>query len=193
MVAPLLTAVAPSLVSGALSGLSSFFGAKGTVDSAAADRKWQDRKNQNAQNMLSGYGYTPFSQTYTPATTGYDASFGNLLSQYLSGQLTPGQLAMLENAGTTGMSRLNAVGSSNGITVGGRLALTQQLNKNIADTGANMVTGNQQFGMQQYMPYLQNVQGQAEKVYTYGLADYLRGQDASNEKMKLMASYATGR
>ena len=192
----LMQTIGPSLITGALGGLGSYFGAKGQDDTALKiakeNREWQDAKNRNAQGMLAGYGYNPYGQTYAPATTAYDSSFGNLLSMYLSGQLTPGQQATLANAGTTGMSRLNATSASNGLTVGGRLALTQQLNKSIADTGANMVSSNQQFGMGQYLPYLQNVQGQGEKTYTYGLADYLRGQDASNEKMKLMASYATG-
>jgi hypothetical protein len=216
-IAPL---IGQALVTGGLSGLSEYFGAKAQQKSEKEQREYEQRererqreeetkRRERARGFIGGesaYGYTPYGQTYQPfqATAyrpGLQSQTQATLAQFLGGQLTPAQQGILAQERQLGEEQIARTAAQRGMPAGGQLALSTQLARDIALKGAELGGTQQQIGLQYALPY---EQFEAEQFYRpqeiereerrtafeYGLADYLRQQEAEQRRRELLAQYA---
>lgn len=103
---------------------------------------------------------------------GYQAYQSPILAQYLSGQLTPAQQAVIGQQQRVGEATIARRGASMGMPSGAQAGLYGQLSRDIS-LGAGQLSGQQQqLGLQ------------------YSMADWARQQEAAQWKAAQLAQYA---
>jgi hypothetical protein len=202
-IAPLIGA---ALIGGGLSGLSGFFGARAEERAAADQRAREEARRGRARDFISsGPTYRPFRQ-YQPFqaqqyTSPLQGQAQTALSQFLSGQLTPAQQGTLAQQRQLGEEQIARTGASRGTPIGGQLALSTQLARDIALGGARLAGEQTQRGLQLALPYQQfeaqqfyrpqEIAREEQRAsFEFGLADFIRQQQEAARRRELLAQYA---
>lgn len=204
---PLPAYAAYGLISGAVSGLAGFLGAESERKRGESDRAYQERiakeereyteritkeKRERAKGILDeGYAYTPYGETYAPYVSPFAEQTQATLAQYLKGELTPAQQAVLEQQRRLGEERIGVTAAGMGMPGGARAGLGVQLSRDIALGATGLVGEQQRFGMQAVLPFEAAGREEARYGYETGLAAYLRGEKAKARRQDLMLQYLT--
>lgn len=163
----------PAMVAlGGASVLSSFLGNMFGANEAAAERKREDRSKALARSYLSDYGYENYQSPY-------EDFFNNLISTYGSGTLTKGQEDQLNQAANEGASSIATIMANRGGTIGGQIAATQKLNKDLASQRLALSDQN-----------VNTALSAAAARDQFNLSDWLKGQQAGMRQKELLAQYS---
>lgn len=162
----------PALALAGASVLSSLLG--NMFGSASEDKQLaqKERSSNRARGYLSDYGYTNY-------TSPYEDFFNNLISTYGSGTLTKGQEDQLNQAASEGASSIATIMANRGGTVGGQIAATQKLNKDLASQRLALSDQN-----------VNTALNLAQARDQFNLSDWLQGEQAQMRKRELLAQYS---
>ncbi len=139
---------------GALGGwLQSKAASEAEETKAKAEREkleWEKQRYAAMLPYIQAYGAE--YQPYTSPLVGQQRS---VLSQYLTGKLTPTQQATIAQQRRLGEAGISRQAAGGGMPMGGRSALAVQLSRDIALGAGQMGAQQQQFALQAGVPYEQ--------------------------------------
>jgi hypothetical protein len=198
--------VAPLIAAAALGGLGSFFG--GQAEEEAAKRSTEESKRQfdltyaqrlkeyqdslkskeSARGVIGGMDTRGYGQTLNYVNP-YQNAIDTSINAFLSGALTPAEVAQQGKDIATGTQSINAGAATMGLPAGARAGL---LSKNVSDiTGnyANIASGRIGTGLGAANTAASTGANIASMNYNSGLANFLQEQDLKNKQAQLLAGY----
>jgi len=158
----------------ALTGLGGWLAGMGQERAAERQMEYDRERRARAAGYLTDYGAN--WQPYVSPLVGQQKS---VLSQYLTGQLTPTQMATIEQQRRIGEAGIGRAAAGAGMPMGGRSALSVQLARDIALGAGQMGAQQQQWAMQAGVPY--------EQMW---LQNWLKQQEIPLEQKRLLAQFA---
>jgi len=185
-----------ALVSGGLSGLAGYLGAEVERKRGESEREYAERiakeRRGRAREIIGDEGaYTPYGVAYEPYVSPLEEPTRATLAQYLRGELTPGQQAVLAQQRRLGEAGIARTAAGARLPGGAMAALSTQLARDIALRGVGLAGEQQRFGVQAALPYAAAGREEARYGYETGLAAYLRGEQAKARRRELELQYLT--
>ena len=139
---------------GALGGwLASKSAAGGEKEKAKVEKEklaWEQTKWAHARPYAEAYG-----ANYQPYLSPLKSQQQSVLSQYLTGELTPTQEATIAQQRRLGEAGISRTAAGGGMPMGGRSALAVQLSRDLALGAGQMGAQQQQWAMGAAVPYEQ--------------------------------------
>lgn len=176
-------ALGPWMIGGAaISGLAGWL-------QTQSEQRAEEARRGRATTALSGYAYTPYGEKYQPYASPLQGAQESALAQFLSGELTPGQQSAISFQRRKGQAGADVRSAARGTPGGGRAALDVQLERDLLLGAAGLSAQQQQIGLQAGVPYEQLWGAESRRPYEYGLAEWMRGQEAEMRRKTLLAQY----
>lgn len=205
--------VAPALAylgGAAIGGLGGFLSAREQARAERArmeeQRRHDEARRARAREQFQGFGYTPFRQTYQPFelqafVSPLQEQQQAVLAQFLGGELSPAQQAQLERQRILGHENIARMAAGRGMPGGAVGALAGQMGRDITLEAARMGDERQRFGLQAAVPFEQMwerrfiapqevARAERRAAHEFGLAEWLRQQQAEQRRRELLAQYA---
>lgn len=160
----------PLIAAAGITGLGTWLSSRGQQTEEARRRQMEQQiaqakldaelnQRKAATKIMQGYG-------------GYQSYSNPILSQYLSGNLSPAQQAQMDYQQRTGGAQIARRGAGMGMPSGAQAGLYGQLTRDVALGAGQMVGQQQQLGLQ------------------YSMADWAKQQEANQWKAAQLAQYA---